>query len=225
MSMDHLTDEQILSMLVPPVEGEPYVRREADQQALSRLEADPRFRTRVAALRAMLTDLRDAGKESALFAVGPDQRRALIELWPASAATRTGELIEGLREIVLRLVFDSLIHPSAAGFRGSGAARMIRFEADERMALSLRISPSPLDGTMSVSGQLEGITEGSRAALSLGGSLPTEPSAAELTWFNLEADGYFEVQIPGGVYDLRIESGQRSLVARSLDLRSGAGEG
>lgn len=225
MSMDHLTDEQILSLLVPRAEGEPDDRREAAQDALRRLEADPRHRARVASLRAMLADLREAGETSALFEVGPDRRRALIDLWPASAATRAGGLIDGLRELVLRLVFDSLVHRSAAGFRGAGGARMVRFETDEPLALSLRISPSAVEGTMSVSGQLEGASAGARAALSLGGGSASEASAAALTWFNLEADGYFEVQVPGGVYDLRIEAGERALVAKSLDLRAEAGEG
>ena len=54
---------------------------------------------------------------------------ALYDREPARSAPELGRWLAGLRQVLGRVVFDSLADPAVAGARGAGIARRLRFEA------------------------------------------------------------------------------------------------
>lgn len=173
----------------------------ADQAAAFRaaVDASPAASTRYAALAGAISRMADSAPVASLFAVPDDALRRLHESVPGprpGITSALGAALQRAAEMVATLVFDSSRTPAAAGLRGSGRARLLEFQTDTA-EIDLHVDHDDTRGITVIAGEIRGQVFPTRI-------VATEIRSGRLFEAEVSRDGFFDIEVPGGTYQLTI---------------------
>jgi hypothetical protein len=186
----------------------------------SRLAESPSLRARVARMERTMESFQALRDGTVNLEVSADQRARLIAIatpaiTPLEALAAT---VENVTLELARVLFDSWKAATPTlGFRGALGDRHLQLQVRSG-TVDLRISRDSQDpGKFWVIGQCENTQVSHVSAFIAGsGTMTGEPTACG-------ADGYFELALEQGLYDLRFESPGMSVVVRSFEVGEARG--
>lgn len=207
--MNRPTDNELLAYLLHGANGESSVEEAAKQNA--------NVRRRLNELSQVVAALRDAPRLEAMFWVSDESvSRVAAATCPQCVRHAGAEAIEVVRRVA-RVILDSFTGPEVAlSLRGGGGSRRIVAEA-EGLRLDFELTPThpAVAGVTAGAIHVLGRVESSGSAL----EVTAERGGEAVARADVDGDGFFEMSLSPGIYDVVCRFGGVEAAVEGLDLR------